>query len=124
MSVSDELIQDLINGPQDYLNILNRLIDLERDDLIVLYAGTYSFKLALEFLKTDHAYFYFYSKDSRIGYMFYINPMGVRIVRDDEIFSFNHRRLYNKAHLTSIFFGEKDNRSGEYFSKSKWSFFV
>jgi hypothetical protein len=48
--------------------------------------------------------------------------MGVRIVRDDNIFSFKHRRLYNKAHLANVFFGEKDNRSGKYFSKSKWLF--
>lgn len=97
--------------------ILNELFKLEQSSYIRLYAGTYSFAGALERLDTDSASFYFYKIKSREGYLFHIHSMFIGIQKDNNIFKFFHRYLYNKNHLSNFIFDECDQRSGEFFSK-------
>ena len=94
------------------------LYELEKEDKIILYAGSCSFEYAIEHVNYDPgAYFYFYTTDSLAGYCFYINRMGASLKEDNNIFKYNHRYLYNKNHLLNIKFGNIDNRSGEFFKR-------
>ena len=102
----------------DFYSVLSFLREKEKEDEIVLYAGTYCFEMALEcFGNYDDASFYIYATQDKSGYCVYINRMGCGIREDNKIFKFSHRYLYNKNHLSNCFFGEKDCRSGEYFKK-------
>lgn len=107
------------NNELEWIPSLQMLNQLQNEGKIILYAGTYSFSEALKYPLCDCAEFYFYSVSDRTGYCFYINPMGVGIKYDNDIFKFSHRRLYNKNHLSECALGGKDMRSGEYFNHKK-----
>lgn len=120
---SEEKVEeiDILSIPTKCQNhkfcILNELFKLEQNNYIRLYAGTYSFGSALEKLDTDQASFYFYKIKSREGFLFHIHSMFTGIQKDDNIFKFSHKYLYNKNHLSNFIFDERDQRSGEFFSK-------
>ena len=105
------------NHELEWISALQVLAQLQDDGKIILYAGTCSFQEALTQPLCDSAEFYFYTVFDKGGYCFYINPMGVGIKSDNEIFKFKHRYLYNKRHLSNRCLGEKDLRSGEYFNR-------
>jgi len=116
----DEIILKIkeFTEKNDFYSALSLLCAEEKNNAIILYAGTYSFDMAIEKIGNyDGATFYFYTKESKAGYCFYINRMGCGIKKDDKIFKITHRYLYNKRHLSNCFFGEKDCRFGEYFGK-------
>lgn len=119
MKEIDEMFSQCNNGTLKWIDSLKKLKQLEYERKIVLYAGTYSFEEALSHLDSDVADFYFYTLPDRQGYHFFTNPFGseAAIMIDNEIFTFKHRRLYNKRHLSNCYFGEKDFRSGEYFNR-------
>ena len=121
MKEIDEMFSRYNNKTLKWIDSLKILKQLEDDGKIVLYAGTYSFEESLNHLDSDVVDFYFYTLPDRQGYHFFTNPFGseAAIMIDNEIFTFKHRRLYNKRHLTNRFFGEKDYRSGEYFNRKK-----
>ena len=102
----------------DFYSVLSFLHEKNKTDEIVLYAGTYSIEMALERLGNyDHASFYIYTTQDKKGYHIYLNRMGCGINEDHKLFSFSHRYLYNKNHLSNCCFGENDYRCGEYFGK-------
>ena len=104
----------------DFLSVLSFLYEKEKNDEIILYAGTYSIEMALKkFSNYENASFYIYTKKDKKGYNVYLNKMGCGIVEDHKIFRFSHRYLYNKNHLSNCFFGEEDYRCGEFFKKRK-----
>ena len=113
------LFEKYRNHKLEWIPTLQVLAQLQDEGKIVLYAGTYSFQEALKRPLCDNAGFYFYTVVDKSGYYFYINPMGVGIKSDNEIFMFKHRYLYNKNHLSNRFFGEEDFRSGEYFNRKR-----
>ena len=119
MKEIEDLFEQYNNHKLEWIPTLQVLALLQEEGKIILYAGTYSFQEALKRPSCDNAQFYFYTTANKSGYCFYINPMGVGIKTDNEIFMFKHRRLYNKRYLSNHFFGEKDFRSGEYFSRKK-----
>lgn len=89
----------------DFYSILSLLNEKKNEGKIVLYAGTYSFDVALErFGDYDNATFYVYTVPDKNGYCIYKNNMGRTIVEDNRIFKFSHRYLYNKNHLSNCFF--------------------
>ena len=102
----------------DFYSVLSFLREKEKAGEIVLYAGTYSIEMALEYFGNyDNASFYIYITHDKKGYHLYLNRVGCGIVEDHKLFKFSHRYLYNKNHLSNCFFGEKDCRCGEYFEK-------
>lgn len=101
----------------DYFGTLHRIFNMEIEGKIALYAGTYSLANAIEKVDTEQASYYIYEKKHRLGFHLYINRMGVGFVLDKNIFKFKHRRLYNKNHLSNSFFGEPDQRKGEFFDR-------
>ncbi len=104
----------------DFYSIISFLYKKEKAGDIVLYAGTYSFKLALErFGSYDDASFYIYTKEAQKGYHVYLNRMGCGVIEDQKMFKFSHRYLYNKGHLSNCFFGEEDYRCGVFFKKKE-----
>lgn len=114
-------IQDLIEL-NDFYSILSVLNDKKNAGEIVLYAGTYSFEIAMErFGNYDNATFYVYTVPDKNGYCIYKNNMGCAIVEDNSIFKFSHRYLYNKNHLSNCHLGEDDYRSGKFFGDKKSS---
>lgn len=117
MKELEVLFEQYKNKELKWLPALQILNQLQNEKKIILYAGTYSFDGALKYPLCDSAQFYFYDCSARSGYCFYINPMGVGIVVDNDIFKFSHRRLYNKNHLSACALGGKDMRSGEYFNR-------
>lgn len=117
MSDIEALFEKYQNHKLEWIPTLQVLAQLQNDGKIILYAGTYSFEEALTRPLCDNAEFYFYTSFDKCGYCFYINPMGVGIKSDNDIFKLKHRYLYNKRHLTNCFFDEKDFRSGEYFNR-------
>ena len=121
MKEIDEMFSQYNNRTLKWVDSLQKLKQLEDVGKIVLYAGTYSFEEALRHLDCDVADFYFYTLPDRQGYHFFTNPFGSEavIMIDNEIFMFNHRRIYSKRHLSNRQFGEKDFRSGEYFNRKK-----
>lgn len=121
MKEIDEMFSQYKNETLKWKDSLKKLKQLEDEGKIVLYAGTYSFEEALRHLDSDVADFYFYSLPDMQGYHFFTNPFGSEavIMIDNEIFTFKHRKWYNKRHLTNRYFGEKDFRSGEYFYRRK-----
>ena len=121
MKEIDEMFSQYNNRTLRRVDAYQRLNQLEKERKIVLYAGTYSFEEAVRHLDCDVADFYFYTLPDRKGYHFFSNPFGseAAIMADDEIFKFNHRRMYSKRHLSNCDFGEKDLRSGEYFNRKK-----
>lgn len=99
-------------------SFLRLLYEFEKEDKIILYAGSCSFEYAIEHVDYDPgATFYFYTTDSLVGYCFNINRMGAILKKDNDIFKYNHRFLFNKNHLSMIKFDNMDNRSGEFFKK-------
>lgn len=121
MKEIDEMFSQYSNKTLKWIDSLQKLKQLEDEGKIVLYAGTYSFEEASKHPFSDVVDFYFYTLPDKQGYHFYTNPFGSEaiIAIDNEIFTFKHRRLYNKRHLTNWYFGEKDFRSGEYFNLKK-----
>ena len=119
MEEIDALFEQYKNHKLEWLPALQVLGRLQEEGKIILYAGTYSLQDALTRPLCDCAKFYFYTTTDRSGYCFYINPMGVGIKTDNEIFKFKHRRLYRKGYLSNCFWGEQDFRSGEFFKPKK-----
>ena len=102
----------------DYWGTLHKLFNMENEGKIVLYAGTYSLSKAIEKVDIEIASFYIYEKLHRIGFHLNISGMGASFILDKDIFKFKHRYLYNKNHLSNKFFGEADQRTGEYFKNT------
>lgn len=117
ISIDIMRVYSTCNG--DRYCVLRELYKLEKEKQIILYAGTYSFSKAIDLFDYDTATFYFYEVKSKAGYVFYGNRMGACLRKDDRIFKFSHRYLYNKGHLSNCFFGESDFRSGEFFKKRR-----
>jgi len=106
----------------DYHEFLGFLCELEDKGIITLYAGTYSLNAAMKMDDIKQASFYFYYNENKTGFCFCINPMGASVRKDDDLFSFSHRRLYSRNYLSNCFFGEPDFRCGEYFKKKMFPF--
>lgn len=63
----------------DFYSALSFLCEKEKQGEIVLYAGTYSFQMALErFGYYESASFYIYTQKEKNGYCVYLNRNGMR----------------------------------------------
>ena len=104
----------------DFYSILSLLNEKKNEGKIVLYAGTYSFDVALEhFGDYENAIFYVYTVPDKNGYCIYKNGMGCDIIEDNKIFKNSHRRHYDEKHLSNCHLGEDDCRQGVFFKKQK-----
>jgi hypothetical protein len=103
-------------GKVNFFETLHQLSSMEKNNHIVLYAGTYSIAKATEKTDIEQATFYIYEKRHQVGFVLSNSRMGVSFDLDKGIFKFKHRYLYNKNHLSNTFFGEPDQRIGEFFN--------
>lgn len=110
-----ESMLEKLNKEIYYFPFIKYLCELEEKGIITLYAGTYSFKYALEREYCEQALFYFYFNSNKEGFCFYKYSMGCGLTKDDKIFKLSHRRLYNRDKLSNCINDEDDLRSGEYF---------
>lgn len=99
-------------------DVFKYLKEQEDKRLLTLYAGTYSFDVAIEKCKNcDKATFYFYLNGYKYGYALNYFQGRFKIERDENIFSKEYKRRYSKKALSNRKIDKIDMRSGEYLNK-------
>ena len=99
-------------------DVFKYLKEQEDKRLLTLYAGTYSFDVAIEKCKNcDKATFYFYLNGYKYGYALSYFQGRFKIERDENIFSKEYKRRYSKKALSNRKIDKIDMRSGEYLNK-------
>lgn len=92
----------------------------EDKKLITLYAGTYSFDMAINVCNScEKATFYFYLNGYKYGYALTYFQGRFNLERDENIFSHKSVKRYSKKALSNYRIDKRDMRSGEYYKNNK-----
>ena len=122
-SEADALFEQMLTYAEEgnLEKVLNALIELESRKTVTLYAGTCSFDEAKKCIADlSQAGFYFYRRKNKKGYYLYVNPLGIGIKEDGDLFDREKKRRYSKRALCG---SGADTRSGEYFKHRARGFF-